>query len=40
MGYVVPDFAKPGTRLALVVRDKRVPGEVVKLPFVPHRYRR
>jgi aminomethyltransferase len=40
MGYVVPDFAKPGTRLALAIRDKRVSGEVVKLPFVPHRYRR
>ena len=40
MGYVVPDFAKPGTRLAVVIRDKRVPAEIVKLPFVPHRYRR
>jgi aminomethyltransferase len=40
MGYVVPDFAKPGTRVALAIRDKRVSGEVVKLPFVPHRYRR
>ena len=40
MGYVVAEFAAPGTRLGLVVRDKRVPGEIVKLPFVPHRYRR
>jgi aminomethyltransferase len=40
MGYVVPEFAKPGTRVALAIRDKRVSGEVVRLPFVPHRYRR
>jgi aminomethyltransferase len=40
MGYVVPEFAAPGTRLGVLIRDKRVPAEVVKLPFVPHRYRR
>jgi aminomethyltransferase len=40
MGYVVPEFAAPGTRIGVVIRDKRVPAEIVKLPFVPHRYRR
>ena len=40
MGYVVTEFARPGTRLGLVVRDRTIPGEVVKLPFVPHRYKR
>ncbi len=40
MGYVVPEFAAPGTRVGVVIRDKRVPAEIVKLPFVPHRYRR
>jgi aminomethyltransferase len=40
MGYVVPDFAPVGTRIAVVIRDKRVPAEIAKLPFVPHRYRR
>nr|WP_210261110.1 glycine cleavage system aminomethyltransferase GcvT [Enterovirga sp. DB1703] len=40
MGYVVPEFAVPGTRVAVMVRDRRVPAEIVKLPFVPHRYRR
>ncbi|MDB5511553.1 MAG: gcvT [Enterovirga sp.] len=40
MGYVVADVARPGTQVNLVIRDRRVPGEVVKLPFVPHRYKR
>jgi aminomethyltransferase len=40
MGYVVSDFAKVGTRIGVVIRDRRVPAEIVKLPFVPHRYRR
>jgi aminomethyltransferase len=40
MGYVVHDFAEVGTELRLVVRDKSIPAEVVKLPFAPHRYKR
>ncbi len=40
MGYVVAEFAAPGTRIGVMIREKRVPAEVVKLPFVPHRYRR
>lgn len=40
MGYVVPEFAALGTVLGLVVRGRTIPGEVVKMPFVPHRYKR
>jgi aminomethyltransferase len=40
MGYVVRDFAEVGTPLSLVVRDKAIAAEVVKLPFAPHRYKR
>ncbi|MDJ1157847.1 glycine cleavage system aminomethyltransferase GcvT [Chelatococcus sp. SYSU_G07232] len=40
MGYVVCDFAKPGTKLNLVVRGKPLPATVVTMPFVPHRYKR
>lgn len=40
MGYVVPDFAKAGTSLALDLRGRKVPGTVVPLPFTPHRYKR
>jgi aminomethyltransferase len=40
MGYVVREFAEPGTALAIVVRGKAVPATVVPLPFVPHRYKR
>jgi aminomethyltransferase len=40
MGYVVREFADPGTSLAIVVRGKAVPATVVPLPFVPHRYKR
>lgn len=38
MGYVDSDFAAPGTEVEVVVRGKRHPGRVVKLPFVPNRY--
>ncbi len=38
MGYVAAAYAKPGTPLDLVVRDKRMPARVVELPFVPSRY--
>ena len=38
MGYVAREFAAPGTKVALVVRDKPLPAEIVALPFVPHKY--
>ena len=34
MGYVRPEFAKPGTEIAVVIRDKLLRAEVVRLPFV------
>ena len=40
MGYVVREFAEPGTALTITVRGKAVPATVVRLPFVPHRYKR
>jgi aminomethyltransferase len=38
MGYVAPAAAKPGTRVNFVIRGQAHPGQVAKLPFVPHRY--
>jgi aminomethyltransferase len=38
--YLPADRAKPGTKIEIDVRGKRVPAEVVKLPFVPHRTKR
>ena len=38
MGYVSTESSQPGTPVAALVRGKPVPGEVVPLPFVPHRY--
>ena len=40
MGYVETSLAKIGTALNAVVRDKPVPVEVAKTPFVPQRYHR
>lgn len=40
MGYVETAFAKPGTAIQLVVRDKPMAAQVVTLPFVPHHYKR
>ena len=40
MGYVETAFAVPGTPLQLIVRDKPIPASVVKLPFVPNRFKR
>jgi aminomethyltransferase len=31
------DRAKPGTKIEIDVRGKKVAAEVVKMPFVPHR---
>lgn len=38
MGYVKTACAAPDTPLRLVVRDKALPGRVVRLPFTEHRY--
>jgi len=40
MGYVPTELAKEGTVLQSVVRNKKVPLEVVKLPFVKQNYYR
>ncbi len=38
LGFVPPDHAQPGTRLAVSVRGRAQPAEVVPTPFVLHRY--
>jgi aminomethyltransferase len=38
MGYVEKNFAKAGTRIQVEVRQKKVAGEVVKMPFVPNHF--
>jgi aminomethyltransferase len=38
MGFVPPQFAEPGVKLNVIVRGKSQAAEVVKMPFVPHRY--
>ncbi len=38
MGFVPPDYAVPGTPLAVIVRDRPQAAVVVAMPFVPHRY--
>ena len=38
MGYVETAFAAVGTPVDLIVRGRSLPGQVVNLPFVPHRY--
>jgi aminomethyltransferase len=40
MGYVEADHAEAGTPLLLIVRDKALPATIVKLPFVPNRFKR
>ena len=40
MGYVTAGLAKPGTPLSLVVRGKQLPAHTVRMPFVPHGYKR
>ena len=34
LGYVKPEYAKPGTEVAVVIREKPLRAEVVKIPFV------
>ncbi|WP_395684658.1 glycine cleavage system aminomethyltransferase GcvT [Aestuariivirga sp.] len=40
MGYVTPTFASPGTKVNLMVRGTPLPAEIVKLPFIPNRFKR
>jgi aminomethyltransferase len=40
MGYVETATSTPGTKVQLIVRDKALPAEIVKLPFVPARFKR
>lgn len=40
MGYVEPQSSVPGTPVQLIVRDKPMPASIVKLPFVPNRFKR
>ena len=40
MGYVETAFAKPGTAIQLIVRDRPMPAQIANLPFVPHNYKR
>ncbi len=34
LGYVETSYSSPGTKIEISIREKKVPGEVVKLPFV------
>jgi aminomethyltransferase len=38
LGFVPPALTAPGTRLQVSVRGRLQPAEVIKTPFVPHRY--
>lgn len=40
MGYVKTDYAAPETEVFLLVRGKKHPARVAKMPFVPQRYYR
>jgi aminomethyltransferase len=40
MGYVETALATSGTPLNLIVRDKPLPAQIVKLPFVPNNFKR
>ncbi len=40
MGYVETAYSAVGTPLQLIVRDKALPASVIKLPFVPNRFKR
>ncbi|MBI3252675.1 MAG: glycine cleavage system aminomethyltransferase GcvT [Candidatus Omnitrophica bacterium] len=39
MGYVEKKFSEPGTGIEIEIHGRRVPAEIVKLPFVPHKKR-
>ena len=34
LGYLETSYSSPGTKIEISIREKKVPGEVVKLPFV------
>jgi aminomethyltransferase len=38
MAYVKAEYAAVGTEVELIVRGNAMPGRVVALPFVQHRY--
>jgi aminomethyltransferase len=38
LGFVPPELATPGTRLAVLVRGRTQLAEIATTPFVPHRY--
>jgi aminomethyltransferase len=38
LGFVPPELSAPGTKIAVSVRGRSQPAEIVSLPFVPHRY--
>lgn len=40
MGYVASDYAKTGTKINALLRGENRPCEIVKLPFVEHRYKK
>ena len=40
MGYVETASSTPGTPVQLIVRDKAMPAQIVKLPFVPNNFKR
>ncbi len=40
MGYVDPEHSAEGTPVGVKVRDTLLPGRIVAMPFVPHRYAR
>ncbi|MDE5622128.1 MAG: glycine cleavage system aminomethyltransferase GcvT, partial [Alistipes sp.] len=34
LGYVAAEYAKPGTEITVVIRERPLRAEVVKIPFV------
>ena len=40
MGYVETPSAVPGTKINLIVRGSSLPAEIIKLPFIPNRFKR
>lgn len=38
MGYVKPEYARPGTIVQFSIRNRLYAGEVVRMPFVPNNY--
>jgi aminomethyltransferase len=40
MGYVEIASSAPGTVVNLIVRGNPMPAEIVRLPFIPNRFKR